>query len=638
MFFNKKRNIVCILILSIILLFLLITSIIFYRSQKGSLPLTLKITSNDVTETIKPWYDDNGKWYFFLPSYSSDNNTVLIANKSGCYIQDRLLSYEQSIALFDIDTEYHFKRHAFFSDTDTTVVFMRSANVATMYISTHSGNMDKVHSNKENKENINISLYKENGKVSYNENKYNAEISGRGNTTWSLGKKPYKINLFESAELLGMPSAKKWVLLANGYDETNLRNKLIYDFAQKVDMGWTPHCEYVDLYINGEYNGLYLLSEKIDVNDNRLNLNNLDGDFLFQGLQAFKVKQNDIPFTISDNQNFVIDYPKDLDEGKIAEIRSNVFQLDAEINEDNLNRIDLNSWIKRFLIDEVFINADAVQASSYYYYDTSSDKFFAGPIWDYDLSFGNDASPYTSKSKLPNQIWGLRMYWYDHLYQNEVFYSKIKQVYQDEFLPKLERLLVHDLSYQAEKICDSSVCNSIRWDAMFKVSYSEDKELDVRINELSKFLIARMSYLNPIWCTEKEYKIVKWYAADKTTLLYITLVEQGTAITEFPTVNGAVNDSWNNFSNDLAFDTKLPVTENINLYSTAPITSDSSDAPTASATQSQLNNENEGQIINFLKNHWSILLLFVLCTMAGFIGMLLLFIDIRRNGKGVKNG
>ena len=81
------------------------------------------------------------------------------------------------------------------------------------------------------------------------------EISGRGSGTWFFEKKSYNLKLNGSADLLGMGAGKKWALLANVIDESQLRNKLIYDFAREIGSysGFAPNCEHVDVYLNGTY-------------------------------------------------------------------------------------------------------------------------------------------------------------------------------------------------------------------------------------------------------------------------------------------------------------------------------------------------------------------------------------------------
>ena len=100
-------------------------------------------------------------------------------------------------------------------------------------------------------------------------------IRGRGHGTWSADKKPYKIKLKESADLLGMGRSKTWVLLANRYDETFMRNRLTAYIGTAMGLPYTPQCEPVDLMVNGEYYGCYHLSEQVQIGPGRLDIDEL---------------------------------------------------------------------------------------------------------------------------------------------------------------------------------------------------------------------------------------------------------------------------------------------------------------------------------------------------------------------------
>lgn len=85
-------------------------------------------------------------------------------------------------------------------------------------------------------------------------------IRGRGNSTWSESKKPYKIKLESKADILGMGSNKHWVLVANIYDNSKMRNKMTYTLGERLGIAYTPKSVPVDVVMNGEYYGNYYLS------------------------------------------------------------------------------------------------------------------------------------------------------------------------------------------------------------------------------------------------------------------------------------------------------------------------------------------------------------------------------------------
>ncbi len=105
------------------------------------------------------------------------------------------------------------------------------------------------------------------------------EIRGRGNSTWDLmPKKPYRLKLTDKQPLLGMPSSRDWVLLANYSDKTLLRNSIAMQLGASLGMPWTPRSAFVEVWVNNRYDGVYQLTENIKVAKDRVNIDELDED------------------------------------------------------------------------------------------------------------------------------------------------------------------------------------------------------------------------------------------------------------------------------------------------------------------------------------------------------------------------
>ena len=214
----------------------------------------------DISEEILCWNQDDERCFVFLPSYADLNRTeVQLQESYNCKLGGVQLAHGLNCGSFSLDTDYELTGEGF---APKILQFVQSGSVATMYIDTFSGNMERIHADKSYKERASITVYSANGHVDYQGN--NDSVRGRGNSSWNYDKKPYNLYLYQPASLLGMDEAAEWALIANASDNTNLRNKLIYDFADSISPhpGWVPENEYVDLFLNGEYAGLYLLSEK----------------------------------------------------------------------------------------------------------------------------------------------------------------------------------------------------------------------------------------------------------------------------------------------------------------------------------------------------------------------------------------
>lgn len=103
-----------------------------------------------------------------------------------------------------------------------------------------------------------------------------AEIRLRGNTTFHQPKKPYKIKFKTKQDLYGMGADKEWALLANYFDPTHMRNYYAYRFAKALGLEFSIDAEFVEVYLNGNYNGLYLLTETVKTNKERVNIETND--------------------------------------------------------------------------------------------------------------------------------------------------------------------------------------------------------------------------------------------------------------------------------------------------------------------------------------------------------------------------
>lgn len=148
------------------------------------------------------------------------------------------------------------------------LMIMHSANLPALFIETQSGTMDAVDANKNYQEKGRYTLIGVDGTLLYADQL--SHITGRGNSTWNYPKKSYGIKLANLVNLLNMGSADAWILLGNVEDNTYLRNKITYDMAIEAGMTGVPESKYIDLYINNQYHGMYLLCEKIEVGENRI--------------------------------------------------------------------------------------------------------------------------------------------------------------------------------------------------------------------------------------------------------------------------------------------------------------------------------------------------------------------------------
>ena len=151
---------------------------------------------------------------------------------------------------------------------------MKSTNIPMLNIQLIDGTINDINKNKNTKKSGFLSLINQDSSIDYN-GSFKA-MHGRGNSSWGQEKKPYTLEFEHDINLLNMGAAKKWLLIANAMDESSIRNKIVYDTAINMGLNFSVESRFVDLFIDGNYLGLYLLCEKIEIGQNRINITNTE--------------------------------------------------------------------------------------------------------------------------------------------------------------------------------------------------------------------------------------------------------------------------------------------------------------------------------------------------------------------------
>ncbi len=230
-----------------------------------------------------------------------------------------------------------------------------------------------------------------------------ARIKGRGNSTFGLDKKPYKLKFDDKISLLGEDKAKEWTLIANHMDYSLMRNYIAYTLGEELGLSYTTSANFVDVYVNDEYMGVYLVCEQIEVGKSRVDIeDSLEADetgYLLEldarapdegkeGRDYFYSKAGARPYAIKspDTEDELFG------EERVTFIRSYLdAAYDALLGTDYYEvcrYLDIDSFVNGYILDELFKTTD-VGFSSFYLYKDAGGKLCRGPIWDYDLSAGN---------------------------------------------------------------------------------------------------------------------------------------------------------------------------------------------------------------------------------------------------------
>jgi hypothetical protein len=230
------------------------------------------------------------------------------------------------------------------------------------------------------------------------------EIHGRGNTTWDAPKKPYKLKLGTSSALLGMPASKHWVLLADYFDVTHLRNPTGFALSAQTSLAWTPRTRQVELVLNGQYEGLYELAEHVRIARDRVNIDamtpsDIAGDALTGGYLAEVDNQEPEPgeYTFDSPRNLIhLDDPEVPTAEQRAYIKADVRGFESALYSPTFADpttgyaayLDVNSMVDYYLVQEVIRNQDAFIGSTWFTKPRLG-KLQMGPLWDIDNSLGN---------------------------------------------------------------------------------------------------------------------------------------------------------------------------------------------------------------------------------------------------------
>ena len=387
-----------------------------------------------------PWWksDVDGKYYMFMPSKSDLSSiTVWFTATDDVMCGGVKLENGAQTRAFANGGEFVLS----VGNAKYTVVFLNSSKLPTMFINTPEGGLDRIHADKSHKEKgCTMLALNSKGNVDYDAEL--ASMKGRGNSTWGYPKRLYNIKLNSKTKLFGMEKAKSWCLLANYEDLSLLRNQIIFSVGAEIGLRETPDCRSIDLYVNGEYKGVYLITEKVEINKNRVDIFDLeeatedlnpDLDFSTLPAQGFCGKYSgslestqrwyEIPnepaditggylmelelgsrypneasgFVTKRSQPVILKSPEYATEAQIKYISGYWQEMeDALYSETGYNSlgkhyteyIDIVSWAKQYLIQEWTSNWDAGLTSNYFYKDIDG-KLLAGPVWDFDTAIGN---------------------------------------------------------------------------------------------------------------------------------------------------------------------------------------------------------------------------------------------------------
>lgn len=333
---------------------------------------------------------------------------------------------------------------------------------------------------------------------------YDMEIKGRGNSTWILPKKPYRIRFDKKQSILDMPKDKAWALLANYMDKTMIRNKVAYNFGEMSHLAWTPHSHFVEVWVNGKYNGNYQLIEKYNVSNNRVDIG--DEGFLLE-IDAYASGETDAryfgtqalpqPVNIKEPKVNWYDEKYTLVRDFVNEAETVLYSGDFKDPETGWQKyFDATALVDWYLINEIAKCWDAIRWSSTFMTWIPGGKIVMGPLWDYDIAFGNaDASDGCDSS--PQEFQVKNMAWMHRFFEDPYFVQLVKERWKYFYSKK--SAIMSEINADANYLKYSAVENDNKWQTLYKYTERNRDIWGSYFNEveyLKQWLNTRMEWLD----------------------------------------------------------------------------------------------------------------------------------------------
>lgn len=392
------------------------------------------------------------------------------------------------------------------------VVSVAYTALPTLYLNTPDG--VEITSNEEWLDDATISVvgaYEE----EWNFENVTTSIRGKGNASWERPKKNYTLKLQEKREIMDMPEEKRWILLANYRDKSFMRIETALYLSETFKLSWTPHGEFVDLVLNGEYKGLYWFGETVKVDENRVNIyepldifNDEDKSYLLETEEDsedhlyFKSEIRKIPYIVK-NEVWMLDNDGNISsggKGRLERLNAKINVLEKLLypdftegtdtnkcsapNEGYSSMIDIDSWIKFWFVNEIMDNKKLETPESCFFTFDRQNIFKAGPVWDFET-----ASVYQRSScRLQNTLY------YDALFKSPAFTARTKELW-DTYYSRT------DIETFIESTRDT-ISTAARYDMMLWGSKSNDpsginrKDFDAYVDFLKETLSKKVSVVN----------------------------------------------------------------------------------------------------------------------------------------------
>ena len=504
-------------------------------------------------EVIRAWKGEDA-YYLFLPSYADVSELRMTPYASGFEIIPTGESVKKGDSLYNFSYNEKYSCRELSTNEEFTLCIMQSANLPTIFMDTDSGTIENIWADKEVEENGKIRLLSQDGELLYTGGL--KSVKARGNYSFAnYEKKPFSITLKDEVPLLGLGAGQKYALLSNASDPTLIRNDIARRLEKALEAEYDNVGRFVDLYANGEYLGNYYLCENIEIGTERIAVKDLEEqmDMLFQKSNYESVEEYNVDYThakymdeipeditggyllerefedrykleywenpsgfvTDNNEHFFVKSPKYCAVEQIEYLKAYMNEAEeAILSPESICKatgktyedyIDVDSFVKKYLVEEITKNYDAGVSSMYFYKDSDSvdARIKAAPIWDADMSLGCYLEWMEEVSEDPTGLTKLALHpsaspWYEALYEKEDYYQKILKYYHSYAVPYLDELMESGLEAYKEDLSASAAMNNVRWQIdLDNNMYYEDR--DTEYEQLEKYITDRKTFLDSVW-------------------------------------------------------------------------------------------------------------------------------------------
>ena len=340
------------------------------------------------------------------------------------------------------------------------------------------------------------------------------QIKGHGSSTWLMPKKPYHLKLGSKASLLGMPSSKDWILLANYADRTLLRNHLAFEISRRLSMAWTPRSVAVEVFVNAAYQGTYQLVEQIKIDKNRVDIASLGtsdtsgtaltGGYLLEvdrhgGDETYIQTSLGVPFAIKDPDPpaaeqlaYISNYLQSAESALFA----NTF---ADPASGWQVWLDEGSFVNWYLANELMGNQDSgFNSSCYVYKNRSNPRLYMGPVWDFDISLGNTTA---DGVRDPATLITRGGTWYNRLFYDPVFLGRVSSRWQQAKSSLIDTLPAF-IDQAATTLAQAQRNNFTRWPILGEGVWPNPEAKGTYAAEVAAmkgWLAQRIAYLDTLY-------------------------------------------------------------------------------------------------------------------------------------------